>query len=283
MHLQGSGFISPSLRSLRPFNLYRPDSVEEARQILTSEPEAIVASGCSDLVAQIREGLTVPALMSVRRIPELREIRRDSEMLRLGATVTHQQGSSSAKVREAIPGLASAWGSIATVRVRSTATVGGNLMARRHRYEMALILGALDARLRFHTADTRAVDTIWQEPGAATALLEAIEVPLEGLVHFAYDRSMRPITTLALALHHSDAGLRVTAVAGSEYRPGYHLIVATPATRIRHIDIDAVTTELADQLPPESADYAGGLDYRRHLVKVLTGRMLSQATLKEDQ
>lgn len=274
--VDGSGIVAQSQSALAPFLLYRPESIAEAEAVLTADPAAVIAAGCSDLVARFREGCAPGALVSLRKVAALKAITHSGGVLHLGPMVTHHEGATSATVAAAIPGLAAAWSRIATVRIRYTGTVGGNLMARRYRYEMPLLLGALDARLSFSDGRVIAPGDLWT--GDTTALLTAIAVPTTDLVWFGYERSMRPTTTVAVAIRRSARSvLSVHATAGSEYRQAISLRVDTEA--ISPADIDAASTAavLAAQLPDDIADYTGSTEYRRHLVAVLARRLLREA------
>lgn len=277
----GAGTVAPTLRSLAPFRLYQPATMDEAVEAIRAEPDLVVAAGCSDLVAGIREGLPIEALMSVRRLPELTRIVHENDTLSVGAAVTHHQAATSSLIGDTIPGLAAAWNQVATVRIRFAGTLGGNLMARRHRYELPILFGALDGRLVFHGGASEDAAWLWDgTSGPEHRLLERVEVPTANLLWFGYDRSMRPTTTVAVAIRRTEGGLDVTAATGSEYRPTY-----LARTRVDG-DLDAITqkdvaAELAEQLPESAADYSGDIDYRRHLVGVLSRRLLEAATHPE--
>ncbi|MGW5383558.1 FAD binding domain-containing protein [Nocardia sp. NPDC003963] len=274
--VDGSGIVAQSQSALASFRLYRPESIDEVEAVLAADPEAVIAAGCSDLVARIREGCAPGALVSLRKVAGLKTITHEDGVLDLGPLVTHHEGATSATVAAAIPGLAAAWSRIATVRIRYTGTVGGNLMARRYRYEMPLILGALDARLTVSDGRTRAPGDLWTDD--TTALLTGIAVPTTDLVWFGYERSMRPTTTVALAIRReADTALSVHATAGSEYRRGISLRAGTEAASVADIDAASTAAVLAAQLPDDIADYTGSAEYRRHLVAVLIRRLLTEA------
>src|SRR5690349_12659189 len=91
----GAGLIAQSQSALPPFILHRPTSLGEAVALTRQHPGAVIAAGCSDLVAQFREGLEPEVLISVQRIKELREISNDAGTLRIGSLVSHSEGSRS--------------------------------------------------------------------------------------------------------------------------------------------------------------------------------------------
>lgn len=260
----GAGLVAQSQSAVPPFRLHRPAGVAEACALVAAHPEATIGAGCSDLVARLREGERVERLISLQRVRELGEISvDDTGLLRIGAMVTHHAGSTDPVVQSVIPALARAWSAIATVRIRYTGTIGGNIMAGRHRYEMPLMLGALDART---------------EHDATGRLLLGVHIDTADLVYFGYERSMRPTTTLALAVRRPRPGsLTVAAVSGSEYRAGYRLDTEVAAEGVRDLDTESVAADLAAQLSDDCADYTGSADYRRHLVEVLASRLLRNA------
>ncbi|MGI5467434.1 FAD binding domain-containing protein [Streptomyces sp. CA-132043] len=221
------------------------------------------AQGCSDLVAQFREGLRCSTLVALDRVPELRRIRYADGALRLGAGTDHHSGSRDSAVRGALPAFADAWGSIATHRIRQRATLGGNLMARRTRYELSIMLGALGARLHLTSAAGPSVlspGDLWDRAEPPGALLHTVEIPDVPGVWFGYERSMRPLATVAVAVR----GTAVTVSVGAEYSPP-HTVRTT---------LGAGLTEAVSALPESIGDMAGSAPYRRHLAAVLAGRLL---------
>lgn len=276
-----SGLVAQSQSSLPPFVLHRPASLLEAMETLHRKPNALIAAGCSDLVAQFREGLVPDEVMSLRQVPELTEISHDNGVLTIGSMVTHHRGSISPVVRGVSVALAEAWKSIATVRIRFKATVGGNLMSRRNRYEMPIILSAVDANMHFQGASgarTIPVSALWHGEKAPRGLLTKVSVDTDSLVWFGYDRSMRPLTTVALAVRpEGAAGLRITATCGSEYRKTFIMSHVQKVDGISDLDAQLVASTLAEQLPEEAADYSGSIDYRRQIVGVLCRKLLQAA------
>lgn len=280
----GAGLIAQSQSALPPFVLHRPASLGEAEALARQHPHAVIAAGCSDLVAQIREGLEPQVLISVQRVKELRSISHDSGVLRIGSLVSHYEGSKSPEILSSLPALAAAWGSIATVRIRYRGTLGGNLLARRYRYEMPVILSALEGRMHFQGGDLSAlpVSALWDAEHGNAGVMTDVTVDTASLLWFGYERSMRPVSTVAMAIRGNTApGVTVTAVCGSEYRQPFILSHTADGTAITDLDPASVAEVLAAQLPEEAGDYAGSIDYRRHLVGVLCRRLLAQATGKQ--
>jgi carbon-monoxide dehydrogenase medium subunit len=276
--------LTPTQSTLPPFELLRPADLTEARAMLADRPDATIAAGCTDLVAAVREGLTPSTLISLRHLDELRTVRHDDGVLRIGALNTHDDGAAHPILLTALPELGTAWSGIATVRIRFRATVGGNLMARRFRYEMPVILGALDTSMEFSAeAGERhcTVDEfVRRDPNApdGPALLHHLAVDTASLLSFRYDRSLRPVTTVAVAIRRAGEGLRLTAAVGSEYRRAVLVRTEIAVSDVEAIVAAEAAHELAVQLPDWIGDYAGSADYRRRVVEVLLRRQFEAAT-----
>ena len=208
------GWVATSFRSLPSVGLVRAERIEQAVAALADHPDAAVLSGGTDFPARFNEGRFPGMLVDISRLDGLRGIRRVADTLVIGAATTHAQGSGDPLLRATLPGLAQAWRMIANVRVRFSATIGGNLMARRTRYEGAILLTALSARLVFATPRgpaTMPVEDIWTQGTPAAGLLRDIVIPLTPGLRFDYERSMRPMFTQAVAIDDAGAGRVVSA------------------------------------------------------------------------
>lgn len=194
--------VATTQSGLPSFALYRPDSRASLRTALAEAagPVAFYAGG-TDIFAAFREGLRPGSLIWLAGYPGLDRIAVADGTLQLGAGVTHDAACADPAL-DAVPGLRQAWERIATARIRRHATLGGNLMARRERYELSILLGALDATavLTDGTGSHRmAVADIWDRPAEAPpALLESVEIPLAGAPRIDYARDLRPLMTQAL-------------------------------------------------------------------------------------
>ncbi|MFE9815696.1 FAD binding domain-containing protein [Streptomyces sp. NPDC005773] len=269
MLLLPTGMVAPTQRTVPHFTLERPTSTAGAVSA-GAAPGAVYAQGCSDLFAQFREGLSCDTLVSLERVSSLGAVEWDGSTLEIGSGVDHHAGSRHPLVRAALPGLADGWGRIATERIRRRASLGGNLMARRTRYEMSVMLDALGARLDFETTlgpVTVPPDALWDRSEPPGGLLRAVRITDVPHVWFGYERSMRPLLTVAAAVRADT----VTMTVGSEYtRP---FTVAAP--------LGTDPAELAARLPDAVGDAAGTARYRRHVAGVLLGRLLERRTFEK--
>lgn len=280
----GAGLVAQTQGGMPPFRLQRPTSVREAMDVHEQLPGAVFAAGCTDLVAQVREGLQVVDLVSLRRVAGLSAVTFEDGVLQLGSLLTHDRAATDETLRAHVPGLAEAWAAVATVRVRYRATLGGNLMARRPRYELPVLLSSLDATALLSQGQQvrrTPVEDLWSEPSAPSPLLQQVAVDTGSLRWFGYDRSMRPLLTVALSVRAAAEGLRLTAAVGSEYGAPFLLRHTVPEDALGGLAPREVGGEMAADVPDRSGDYAGSAGYRRRVVAALLARHLQTAQERE--
>ncbi len=112
------------------FDHVRAASVAEAVRVLDREgSEAHLLAGGSAFMLLYKQALIRPrVVIGLDRVAELRGIRREIDGgLWIGAMNTHRDIERSPLVRDHCPALARAFASIATIRIRNQATIGGNL------------------------------------------------------------------------------------------------------------------------------------------------------------
>lgn len=230
-----AGLIATSFRSLPAFGVTKATSVEQAIRALQVHADAAVLSGATDLVARFNEGFMPSHIVDINSIAELKQIVDNDQEIIIGAGVTHEKGSEHAGLRARLPGFAWAWSRISNVRIRMSATLGGNIMSCRTRYEGSILLSALAAKLRFSSPDGNfemAAEDIWINTLPMASILTHIVIPLRAGLVFDYERSMRPIMTQALAIDGAGHGRIVTA---TEY-------VRPHIREIRHDEIQSAET-----------------------------------------
>ena len=110
--------------------IFEPETLDEALQLLGEwGDECEIVAGGTALVLMLKNGLVAPgALVSLGRISGLDGIRFDPGVgLRVGALATLRESEVSPLIRKHYPTLADTFGTVANIRVRNAATVGGNL------------------------------------------------------------------------------------------------------------------------------------------------------------
>lgn len=195
------------------FKLLRAQTVADAVAAMGDAQTPAVLAGGTDLPARFNEGFMPSELIDISRIEELRQVKFEGGALEIGATVTHAVGSAHPLIARYLPSLGASWRRIANIRIRLSATIGGNIMARRTRYEGAILLSALGARLRFESKGgirEIPVENNWSTD-PKRELLTAIVIPLRNGLRMDYARDLRPIMTQAVAIEDGAPGRVVTA------------------------------------------------------------------------
>ena len=226
-----SGVLYRSHRGIPPFRLHRPRAVAEALAALAAArgPAAYLAGGV-DLVPAMRSDARVTEVIFLGGIAELTTITRQNGTLHVGAGVSHERFARDARVVEGLPQLPALWRRLGNIRVRLAGTIGGNMMAAKPTYDVLPVLLSLDAKVTFTSLDSAgAPRTITTEPSqrpAPGALLQHIEIPAGSRRYIGFDRSLKPVVSLALAVEETPSGLAGRAAVGCAYpapvcRPGW--------------------------------------------------------------
>jgi len=109
------------------FDYYRPERLEQALELLASIPEACVLAGGTDIINRLKGGALHPAaLVQVLDIPELGLLELDRG-LAIGAAVLLYRLEEENRLQERYTALAEAVRSLASVQIRTMATLAGNL------------------------------------------------------------------------------------------------------------------------------------------------------------
>ena len=134
---------------MKNFEYLEPTTIAEACALLKQHAgEAKIFAGGAHLTILMKQGLYQPkVLVNIKKIPELKHIRDDSEGLSVGAMVTHRELETSALVRDRFPVLCDAERKVANIRVRHMGTVGGNLASGEPLTDLSQIFIALDGKI----------------------------------------------------------------------------------------------------------------------------------------
>ena len=134
--------------------ILEPESLEEAFALLDEwGDDAKIIAGGTAMVLMLKNGLIAPAAMvSLGRIPGLDGIGREpGQGLRIGALATLRRAELSPVVRGLSPTLADTFGTVANVRVRNVATVGGNMAEADYASDPPSMLVAMGASVTART------------------------------------------------------------------------------------------------------------------------------------
>jgi aerobic carbon-monoxide dehydrogenase medium subunit len=237
-------------------------------------------AGGIDVLSRMKFGAPVTEVIHLGRLTGLDRIEEQEGALQLGALVTHDRLATAPQVAARLPSLAQTWPDVANIRIRCKGTIGGNIMAGDSTYDFALAAMAAEAQLHFlspdgSTAVIAAVDGLANQVG----LLTAIVFPTGTTVRLLFDRSLRPIVTLALGLDFVDG--RITG-GRAAIGCAYPMLVAAklpldeplpPADLAHHAA--PLAQVVAAELPEPLGDHHGSSGYRRRMIEVLLRRNLS--------
>jgi aerobic carbon-monoxide dehydrogenase medium subunit len=135
--------------TIRSFDLLQPRSLPEAVELLQKhgDESRALGGGTTLIILMKQRALQYRYLVDLQSIPGLAGIQNETDGLRIGALTTHRMVEISPEVRRAFPPLAEAFGHIGNVRVRQTASVGGNLAHADYRLDPPPVLLVLNAEL----------------------------------------------------------------------------------------------------------------------------------------
>jgi carbon-monoxide dehydrogenase medium subunit len=283
---------------LQRFDVHKATSVKEAVQLrgLFGEDAAVYAGGTELLLAMKLGVARWPHLIDVKPIASLREIRATQDTLRIGATATHWDIERDPAVRKALPAFARLEGNVANVRVRAAGTLAGNLAFAEPHADPPALLMALGARVVLEGAGgsrslaiADLITGMYQTAIAADEIIVAIEVPLPAKdVRIAYVKFQileRPSVGVAAVATVRDGRFvgAPTVVVGAVDE----MARAVPTEQFAGADArdagtrDAIAEAARGAVEP-TADLAGSVEYKRHLVGVFAQRavdsLLAQAS-----
>lgn len=133
--------------TIRSFQLLQPRSLPEAvEQLQEYGDDARPIGGGTTLVILMKQrALHYPYLVDLQTIPGLNQIKSENGAVRIGALASHRMVETAPVIKQSVPVLAEAFRHIGNVRVRETASVGGNLAHADYRLDPPpplLVLGA---------------------------------------------------------------------------------------------------------------------------------------------
>ena len=280
--------------TIRSFELLQPRSLDEAsEQLLKHGDDARPIAGGTTLVILMKQrALHYPYLVDLQSIPGLDRITEEADGIRIGALVTHRAIELSPLVQNSFPVVARAFSRIGNVRVRETASVGGNLAHADYRLDPPPPLLLLKSEVTLYGPDGSRViplkdffTGLYQtvlEPGEVLVSIKIPYLPAESqavyLRHSALSANDWPCLGVA-ALHSKENG-RVR-----ELRLALSGLAATPISvdglgfvRDHSLDnslLDQILNVVGEQISPFS-DLRGSEWYKRRMARVFVKRAIDQ-------
>jgi CO/xanthine dehydrogenase FAD-binding subunit len=258
--------------------VHSPRTLDEALRLKSDQPEAVPIEGGTDVMVELNFDRGRPeALLNLNGVHELRGWSREDGTLRLGASLTYTE-SMREPLASLLPALAEASRTVGSPQIRNRGTIGGNLgtaspagdalpplLLEGAEVEVASVRGTRRLSLRDFLIGPK------QNALEADELIVAVLVRPSG--HPQTFMKIGPrnamviaVCSLALAVDRERGQLR--AVYGS----------AGPVPALVTAQLDA-RESFPDQVAGAARpidDVRGSAHYRRHALRVLTGRALER-------
>ncbi|MEO1412612.1 MAG: xanthine dehydrogenase family protein subunit M [Bacteroidota bacterium] len=273
-----------------------PTSLSEAISLLHEYgDDAKILAGGHSLIPMMKLRFAAPThLIDLKDIPGLSYVREEDGYLKIGAMTREVEMEDAAVVREKYHIFGDATKLIADPQVRNFGTIGGNLAHGDAANDHPAVMIALGAEVEIASQDGKRIVPIddffcgfYTTAVQHGEVLTEIRLPAaNGRYGTAYHKAERK------AGDYATAGVAVMVQLdeqGQCLRAGIGLTNVNPlpmrASRSEAVlvgsQLTAEVIEQAAQMASEdcnpSADLRGDEDYKRHLVKVITKRMLHQA------
>ena len=277
------------------FEYHAPSTLDEAISLLDHYgPEASVLAGGQSLIPMMKFQLALPAhVVDINRISGLGGIHEENGVLHIGSLTRESDLDASEMVRSRYPILHDTTAVIADPLVRNMATVGGNLAhgdpANDHPATMMALGAEVVAR---GPGGERVIPVIDFFQGPLTTALTQGEILTEvrvptpaagsGSAYLKLERKVGDYATAGVAVV-------ITLNGGVCQRAGIGLTNAGPTPvkasaaadflAGRPLDDETIreAARLAAQEAQPTADLRGSAEYKRDMVRVLTGRAIRLA------
>ncbi|MDH3444287.1 MAG: xanthine dehydrogenase family protein subunit M [Deltaproteobacteria bacterium] len=275
---------------------FEPKSISDALSLLAKHgAEAKVIAGGTDVMVDIKYKEEPGCLVNIKKIPGLGGVRENGGSLVIGALATIHELETSALVRDKLPVLWDSAHQFASLQIRNTATIGGNICRASPSGETLTPLLVLEAKAQLAFSEgekTEPFTSFFKGPGetslGAKGLLKGIEIPypaagscgvyLKHAVRGAMDIAMVGVAVLitpdAGKNSIQDVRIGLGAVAAKPLR------AATTEALLRGKPLTgALLKEAAAVAASESSpidDQRSSAEYRRWIVEALTRRGLEQ-------
>jgi len=282
---------------IHDFTYLRPGSLREVLSMLADhKDECKIICGGQSLLIVMRQGLLVTDyLIDIKGLKELSYITFDEkEGFKIGATTTHRMVETSELIKQRCPVLVAVEKKLASIQVRNWGTIAGNLAHGDSSGDLAPTLIALDAKMKVASSmGSRTVPLEKFYTGLFETAMEKDELVVEVQIPPA-----RPGTATAYEkfnLIRNDqaivgVGAAVTLEKGGACKEARVVLSNAGITPIRAKSAEMVLIgkKLTDALLVKAGEAAASdadpvsdihasEEYRLHLVKVLTKRMVRQA------
>ena len=282
---------------MRRFEYFEPETVSEAIALLGQyNGQASIFAGGTDLLVEIKEHLRTPDyVINIKKIPDMDHLTySDTNGLRIGSLTTVRTVETSSIVIEKYAGLAQAASELGSIQVRNRATVAGNICRASPSADTLPPLIADGATVKvFGPMGEHVIllEEFFTGPGQTVLARDEIMVeiavpsplPHTGKVYIKHGRrKAMELATVGVAV-----ALTLTGEVCEEVRIVLGAVAPTPIRARKAEEIlrgrvvgETTVTAAAQAAMEESrpiSDVRGSAEYRREMVRVQTGRAITEA------
>ena len=280
------------------FEYHAPTSVAEAVSLLDRHGEgAKILAGGHSLLPLMKLRLAQPeVLIDLARIGDLAYIRRNGGGLSIGAMTTYTEIESSSDVQSDAPALAEAAGMVADRQVRNMGTIGGCLAHADPAGDLPAIILALGAQILTSSTGphrTIPIDDFFVDL-FTTALehneiINEIQIPAlpagTGTAYAKFGNKASHYAIVGVAAVVTASGGTCQSVRIGITGAGPKAVRATAAeSALTGAGLDDASIKAAAQHAGEGIDFNedvhASAEYRAHLTKLYTERVLLQAAAR---
>jgi len=285
------------MKRLRQFSYFEPITIKEAVEVLAEKGSGayLLAGGTDLLVRMKREDITPTALVNLKRINALNEIKSDKNGMRIGALSTISSIENSQAIKTSYPVLSQAAGTLGNRSIRNLATIGGNIGRASPASDMSPALIVLQAKVAAEGPSGKRemeIENVFTGPGAtslgAAEIITAFILPdMAPNTGAAYLKMGRRSGGGDCALVGVAVLLTMSNGEAGDIRIVFSSVGPKPM-RARHAEEVIMSGTLTEERMQEAARTAEGemsdmrcsASYRRELIRVLTFRALQEAQQK---
>jgi carbon-monoxide dehydrogenase medium subunit len=280
--------------TIRSFELLQPRSLPEAVELLQKHGDdaRAIGGGTTLVILMKQRALYYPYLVDLQTIEGLNEIKMASDGVRIGALAAHRMIELSPLIRQAFPAVAEAFSHIGNVRVRQTASIGGNLAHADYRLDPPpplLALGAEVSAFGPNGARTIPLKNFFRglyetvlDPGEILTEVKIPSMPANSkAVYLRYSTLSAndwPCVNVAAFLRQQNGRCQELRVALGGVAATPLLVTGLEFVNDQKLDdavIDKVLAAVEEQISP-SSDLRGSEWYKRKMARLFTKKAIEQ-------
>jgi carbon-monoxide dehydrogenase medium subunit len=262
---------------MRTFAYQKPETVAQALALLKDDDARPLAGGMT-LIPTMKFRMAAPsALVDLRAVSGLAEIKTADKHLEIGAMATHDTVSRSDTVRTAIPALAKLAAGIGDPQVRNRGTLGGSVANNDPTADYPAAVLALNAILVTDRREIAADDFfkgLFETALQPGEILTAVRFPVPAAAGYAKlpnPASRYAVVGVFVAKFPDAVRVAVTGAAPGVFR--VPMFEEALASNFSPSAIERITIDPA----PLVSDIHADSEYRAHLTTVMAQRAVSAA------